>query len=425
VAAAEAGHKDKLICYDCGVACDMGALKEERLFYLRRMNAWTKPVEAIPLARPGDRASATVATAGDGVAAPAPAHLLKRAGRRAPPTRIEQGEPHRIRLRYTKLGRVAFLGHLDLVRHLPRIFRRAGVELRYSIGFHPKPDLSFGPALGLGIPSLGELLDVKLAEPVPAAELVRRLQRVTLDGIDWLAGVALGANDRALGRVVARAGFWAKLPAGATVERGIAVWRGGAPILVKRRGEGNGVGRMIDIRRAVATFDWLDARAEHSDACRRLGWERGDDAGPDLVQFQLAVSAAGSAKPVEVMEGLFGPAVAADVALARVGLWAVEGDGEETPADALPADPLAVVLIDPLDIDRLRSRPTPLATTPGAAAAGARLSAVGRSPERAARRDAQSRALETPPWCGRLNRRPRDHARRPALSRDRRDAPRF
>ena len=185
VAAAEAGHKDKLICYDCGVACDMGAIKEERLFYLRRMNAWTKPVEAVPVARPSDGA----AGGADGSSASKdqrPAGLLKRAGRRAPPTRIEQGEPHRIRLRYTKLGRVAFLGHLDLVRHLPRIFRRAGVELRYSIGFHPKPDLSFGPALGLGIPSLGELLDVKLAEPVPASELVRRLQRVTLDGVDWL-----------------------------------------------------------------------------------------------------------------------------------------------------------------------------------------------------------------------------------------------
>ncbi len=40
VAAAEAGAKDKLVCYDCGVACDLDAMKAERLFYLRRMNAW-------------------------------------------------------------------------------------------------------------------------------------------------------------------------------------------------------------------------------------------------------------------------------------------------------------------------------------------------------------------------------------------------
>ena len=97
------------------------------------------------------------------------------AKRPAPVTRIAQADGSRYRLRYTKLGRIAYLGHLDLIRHLPRVFRRAGLEVFYSVGFHPKPELSFGPALGLGIPSLGELLDVKLIDRVPAAELVRRL----------------------------------------------------------------------------------------------------------------------------------------------------------------------------------------------------------------------------------------------------------
>jgi len=40
------------------------------------------------------------------------------------------------------------------------------VELVESGGFHPKPILSFGPALPLGVPSFGELVDVKLREYV-------------------------------------------------------------------------------------------------------------------------------------------------------------------------------------------------------------------------------------------------------------------
>ena len=108
VAAAEAGAADKLICYDCGVACDLGAMKQERLFYLRRMNAWLPSDN-----KPGVREPAGEANAGHRRTTP-------------PPKRAPQGTPHRYRLRYTKLGRVAFLGHLDLVRHLPRIFRRAG-----------------------------------------------------------------------------------------------------------------------------------------------------------------------------------------------------------------------------------------------------------------------------------------------------------
>ena len=66
---------------------------------------------------------------------------------------------------------------------------------------------------------------MKLAEDVPADEVVRRLQEVTLDGIDWLGGVALGDNDCGLGGVVERARLWALLPAGADAAAGLAASR--------------------------------------------------------------------------------------------------------------------------------------------------------------------------------------------------------
>jgi radical SAM family uncharacterized protein/radical SAM-linked protein len=350
VEAAEVGWKDKLICYDCGVACDLGGMKEERLYYLRRMNAWTPPVEAAPAARPDAQPEVERARSG-------------RKKQPLPPTRIQQNEPHRVRLRYTKLGRVAYLGHLDLVRHLPRIFRRAGVELNYSLGFHPKPDLSFGPALGLGIPSLGELLDVKLSDRVDAPELVRRLQAVTLDGIRWTGGVNLGTNDRALGRVIARAEFWAALPAAAAVQTGLERWRGGEAIKVKRQGEGAGVGRMIDVRRALLSLEAPPLTAAERVLVRdELGWTAAaaeTDLQPTIVRFQLAVSAEGSAKPIEVLEGLWGAEVAREADIARVHLW----------GDALPDG----TLLDALDTEALRAVTL-------AAAAGVALEAPAGSP---------------------------------------------
>ena len=86
------------------------------------------------------------------------------------------------------------------MRHLPRIFRRAGLDVAYSRGFHPKPGFCFGPALGLGMPSLGELLDVKLSDEVTPAELLRRLNAVSLAGIEFLAAAALQESASALGR---------------------------------------------------------------------------------------------------------------------------------------------------------------------------------------------------------------------------------
>jgi radical SAM family uncharacterized protein/radical SAM-linked protein len=291
VAAAEAAAQAKLICYDCGIACDLQAMKDERLYFLRRMNAWQPPAAPPPAAPP-----------------------VKRDPTRPPP-RPAQGPTRRFRLRYTKLGRVAFLGHLDLIRHLPRIFRRAGLELAYSIGFHPKPELSFGPALGLGIPSLGEILDAVLVDEVEPAELVRRLARVSLDGVEFLEAALLGDGDRALGRVIAEAEFVARLPAAADLAAGIARFRGEEPLMVRRESE-KGIARTVDVRRTLRAFD----RFEDAEVRRRLDWPDGE-----LAVFRVGVSHEGSARPSEVVTALFGEAIAADVELARLGLHGEEG----------------------------------------------------------------------------------------------------
>src|SRR5262249_23023694 len=92
------------------------------------------------------------------------------------------------RLRFTKLGRVAFLGHLDLMRLLARSLRRAELPLAVTRGFSPKPRMTFGPALSLGVPSLGEWVDVDLEHDAGAgfsADQVReRLGAVTPAGIE-------------------------------------------------------------------------------------------------------------------------------------------------------------------------------------------------------------------------------------------------
>ena len=305
VAAAEAGTKQKLVCYDCGIACDLDAMKSERLYYLRRMNAWTPPA---PVAAPERRAEDAVGASRKS---------------RQPTTRAAQGEPLRYRLRYTKLGRVAYLGHLDLIRHLPRIFRRAGLEIFYSVGFHPKPELTFGPALGLGIPSLAELLDIKLVDEVDPADLPRRLNAVTLDGVEFLAAARLGQDDRALGRVVARAGFAALLPNETAVASALVDHAQGGPLAVVRAaapGRG-GIGRRVDVRQSLTDLGAPDPVTAGLLAQKR-GWPAAR-----VIAVGVAVRAEGSARPSEVLEALIGPAQAERAEIARVTLEAAGVDG--------------------------------------------------------------------------------------------------
>ena len=51
------------------------------------------------------------------------------------------------------------------------MFRRAGVALSMTEGFHPKPRINFPSALAVGIAGLDELLEVDLAEPHTAESL--------------------------------------------------------------------------------------------------------------------------------------------------------------------------------------------------------------------------------------------------------------
>src|SRR5262249_23120730 len=100
-----------------------------------------------------------------------------------------------------------FLGHLDLVRLLARSFRRADLPLAMTRGFSPKPRMVFGPALGLGVPSLGELVDVDLEHVVPGlrsweAGDAARVELAADDVRDRLASVCPPGIEIASCRIV-------------------------------------------------------------------------------------------------------------------------------------------------------------------------------------------------------------------------------
>jgi len=94
----------------------------------------------------------------------------------------------RLRVRFSKLGKVRFTSHRDVARIWERAFRRAGVRLAYSEGFSPRPKLSFGLALSTGHESLGEYLDAELAAGAETD------LDVDLDGLPALLSACLPAG---------------------------------------------------------------------------------------------------------------------------------------------------------------------------------------------------------------------------------------
>jgi radical SAM-linked protein len=104
----------------------------------------------------------------------------------------------KVRVRFSKLGKVRWTSHRDVARMWERALRRAEVPVAYSEGFSPRPKLSFGLALSTGHESLGEYLDVDLARPVDLESLPARLTPALPVGVDCLAGLELVGGEPSL-----------------------------------------------------------------------------------------------------------------------------------------------------------------------------------------------------------------------------------
>ena len=90
------------------------------------------------------------------------------------------------RLVFAKTGRARFIGHLEMVTVFQRATRRAELPLAYSQGYRPKPRMSFGDALPLGLESLAEAMEVTLRHPISPVELLRRLNGELPAGLEIL-----------------------------------------------------------------------------------------------------------------------------------------------------------------------------------------------------------------------------------------------
>ncbi len=76
----------------------------------------------------------------------------------------EEWHPTRLRLRFTKLGKIRFTSARDVARMWERALRRSRLPVAYSEGFSPHPLLSFGLALPTGSESRAEYLDLRLSD---------------------------------------------------------------------------------------------------------------------------------------------------------------------------------------------------------------------------------------------------------------------
>jgi radical SAM-linked protein len=82
------------------------------------------------------------------------------------------------------------------MRCLERLFRRAGLPLGMSQGFHPKPLMTFPLALAVGIEGSSEVMELELTQSPSAEELLQRLRPQAPAGLRFVSAEVLPPGSR-------------------------------------------------------------------------------------------------------------------------------------------------------------------------------------------------------------------------------------
>ena len=103
------------------------------------------------------------------------------------------------RVLFEKVGNAVWISHLDLMRLFQRAFKRAGLPLKHSQGYNPRPYVAVALPLSVGVESHCELLDFDLdGAPISCDEIRDRLNGALVDGVRVLEVYEEGAKIKHL-----------------------------------------------------------------------------------------------------------------------------------------------------------------------------------------------------------------------------------
>lgn len=88
-----------------------------------------------------------------------------------------------MRIFYSKMEQAKYFGHLEMMNIFLRAIRRAGIPVRFSEGFHPKPKISFDDPLPIGMESRKEAFYIEVSDEIKPQAIPGRLNDHLPEGL--------------------------------------------------------------------------------------------------------------------------------------------------------------------------------------------------------------------------------------------------
>ncbi len=118
---------------------------------------------------------------------------------------------NRIRSRFYKKDDLVFISHLDLVRVFERAMRRGSIPISYTQGFNPHPIMAFATALGIGVSSEGEYIDIQLDDKLLPEVFMEKLNSVLPEGLKITQSAYIPSSEDSLMSLIKRSVYIVKV----------------------------------------------------------------------------------------------------------------------------------------------------------------------------------------------------------------------
>ena len=240
------------------------------------------------------------------------------------------GKPdlNRLRVQFGKDGRLAFLGHLEVINTISRSVRRANLPFSVGNGFAQRMRIQFSQALPVGAASACEYYDIYLTERVQADDALARLQAATPRALAPIKAAYVNARIPALEAWLTRASWEVELLG--TGEDFCA--QGLSDIFAHMREEGDlpfmrgDKPRAINLQSTLLSWELVDGK-------ERDGWKTMG------LKLETRSSNLGALRPAVLIEGAF---ARPELSYARLDSLRVvrQAQHHENP-DGMLVDPLA------------------------------------------------------------------------------------
>ena len=161
----------------------------------------------------------------------------------------------KLRVRYSRKGKIRFISHRDTARVMERAFRTQRLPIAYTEGFSPRPKISFGLALTVAHESEAEYLDLDLVTPVEISGLAEQLTAALPDGLTVDAVAPVEARSLSLQQAIVCCG-WRIEVIGSPIEdvtTAVAALLAAPERLLER--ERKGKTTIVDVRPAVLSLE--------------------------------------------------------------------------------------------------------------------------------------------------------------------------